>query len=291
MWINLKTEHSFGSVYGHTEDVAHCAAQLGTWAGIADKDATWGHVRWQKACNTAKIKPIYGVILTVVPEEEIKMRRARRAEVTLVAMDLPGLQEIYGLVDKAHQQFYYFPRIKYSQLNALSESVTLIVGPGIEFKKLKRPAFQRIQPGDPKAFQHNNYGIPPIACVDNWYPRIEDKMIYEPFAAERKLECKTSPQYILTIDEWESEFPGQAEALENLIWVATNANVTLPKAQMVRYFKQTDIRAYCEKAAFKRKIDLTDPIYKERFEREIALIIEKEYADYFFVVEIIFYQV
>jgi DNA polymerase III alpha subunit len=109
MWINLKTEHSFGSVYGHTEDVAHCAAQLGTWAGIADKDATWGHVRWQKACNTAKIKPIYGVILTVVPEEEIKMRRARRAEVTLVAMDLPAFRRFMDWWTRPISSFTIFP--------------------------------------------------------------------------------------------------------------------------------------------------------------------------------------
>lgn len=284
-WINLKTEGTFGAVYGHIDQVVQTIAdQGGLMAGIADKDGTWMHVRWQKACKKAGIKPIYGVTLTVVSEEDFKVRRARRAEVTLVAMDLLGLQEIYGLVDKAHQQFYYFPRIKYAQLNALSESVAVIVGPGIEFKKLNhRLAFQRLQPGDPKTFQ-SSFALPPIACVDNWYPQIEDRMIYEPFADERKLERKTSPQYILTSEEWSSEFPGQTEALKNLRWVATNANVTLPKAQMVRYFKQMDIRAYCENAAPKRKIDLTDPIYKERFEREINLIVEKEYADYFFVV-------
>lgn len=282
VFIDLKTEYSFGAVFAHIDEVAKHCAKYSTWAGIADINGSWGHVRWKKACKKAGIKPIYGAALTVVQEQQFKVRRCSRAEIIFIAMNDAGLSELYEYIDYAHRQFYYFPRISYDQVNKASNNLALIVGPGICWPLLKRHAYKRLRPGDPFIWQ-KDCPLDPIASVDNWFIAPQDRKVYEPFAQERKLERKTSPQHIITHTEWNVLFNNKL-ALENLNKIAECANASLPKAPMVKYPEEHDIVKVCRKAAPKRGVDLTDPVYKARFEREIKLIKDKEYEDYFFVV-------
>lgn len=284
MYLNLKSEFTFGKVFAHIEKLAEHCSLYQTWAGLTDVNGTWGHVKWEKACKKFDIKPIYGVSLTAVSEDDIKVRRCRQAEVFLIALTSSGLSEIYQMVDIAYQQFYYFPRITYLQINNISNSIALIVGPGIDESKLKRHAYKRIAPGDPLKWQ-KQCKLDPIACIDNNYINPEDKIVYEPFAEERKLERKTSPQFILNYDQWNYlSFPENKKAFENMNKIADFSDVKLPIAPKLRYLEKLNLRKICEESAPKRKIDLTNKIYKERFERELALIKEKDYKDYFFIV-------
>ena len=283
MYLDIKTEYSFGKVFGHIDKVAEKASKHAKWAGMADINGTWGHVKWKKACEKVNIKPIYGIRLTVIKSEDIKNRKCERSEIILIALNNYGLTEIYEHVNIAHQQFYYWPRITYEQLNLLTKNTLLIAGPGIEIDKLERHAYKRISPNDPTAWQLS-CSLDPIACIDNYYVNSNEKLIYEPFADERKLERKTGVQYIPDYDEWLSIFPQWKTALDNLNKVSEYCNVDLPKAEMLRYTEKLDIEKICIEEAPKKGIDLSNPIYKERLKKEIDMIKSRDFDNYFLIV-------
>jgi len=283
MWINIKTEFSFKSVFGHVDEVAKKCATMGRWAGMADTDNTFGHIRWRKACGKAKIKPIYGVRLPVLEDPLLKERRIPANYMTFIAKTQTGLQEIYNLVDLAYQQFYYKTRISYDQVNDLSEGVIVLTGVAPRMDLITRPVFQDLGLHTP--FSERDLDIPAVACIDNFYPEIEDKIIYEPFAESRLMESKTYPLHIPTKEEWLLEFPGREDAIENLIAIGEACSVELPKAPMVKYVGNDDIKEWCEEGARNHGIDIwNDGEYKERYERELELVISKDYVDYFLVV-------
>lgn len=282
MWLNNRTEMSFRAVYGHLDQVAARNFELGEFAGIADDNNTFGHVRWKKICAEYGIKPIYGVRLAVA-DLEVRERRYPFSIMTFIAMNTKGLQEIYNLVDIAHQQFYWRPRITYKQLNKTSKNITILSGVAPELKKIKRKIYLELSPNLPLAMR-NIKGIPAIAAIDNWYPFEDDKIIYEPLADDRKLERKTTPQHILTEEEWLQIFPGREDALETMTKIGRKANVELAEAPMVKYPDKADIHEICIRGAKRKNIDLKNKVYKARYKREMDLIESKGYVDYFLVV-------
>lgn len=284
MWINIKTEFTFNAVYGHLDKIAAKCKTLGNCAGIADIGNTFGHIRWRKACKKANIKPIYGVVLPVLEDPELKERRIAVNNMTFIARTTEGLQEIYNLVDLAHKQFYYKQRVSYNQVNALSEGVFVLSGVAPRWDLIERTVYQELGPHIP--YCHRDLSDHPvIACIDNFYPNVEDKIVYEPFADARLKEDKSYSLHIPTKIEWLANFPGREDALINLEKLTTACNVVLPNAPMVKYIGTDDVRTWCHRGAGERGISITsDGPYKDRYEREIKLIIDKDYADYFLVV-------
>lgn len=283
MWINIRTEFTFKQVYGHIDKVAERCGELGDFAGIADFGNTFGHVRWKQACEKAKIKPIYGVRLPVVEELQREVRRYPFNIMTFIARTTKGLQEIYNLVDLSFEQFYYRQRVTYEQVNELSDGVFVLSGIAPDWGLIEREVFHELGLQTPYSQRKSVY--PSVACIDNYYPNFDDRIVYEPFADERLRERKTYPIFILNRDQWLAEFPGREDALVNLNMIANACNVELPSAPMVKYIGKDCIKDWCEKGAKKHGIDiLNEGKYKERYKREIKLIQEKSYVDYFLVV-------
>ncbi len=283
MWINCKTEYSFKAVFGHLDEVAARCATMGDYGGIADFGNTFAHIPWSKACKKAGIKPIYGVRLPVMENPGLKERRIAVNWMTFIARTTEGLQEIYELVNLAHEQFYYAQRISYDQVNALSDDVAVLSGVACRFDLLEREVFFELGPQTPY-MTRVNINLRSVACIDNYYPTIEDKVVYEPFADNRLWEKKTYPLHIPTEREWLADFPGGKGAILELKLLAAQCNAELPKAPMVKYIGNEDIKTWCKNGALDRGIDIYNGKYKERYEREITLIIDKDYADYFLVV-------
>lgn len=280
-WLNVKTGYSFGQVYGHLDKVAEKCSKLGGYAGIADLGNTFAHIPWEKACKKVGIKPIYGVQLPVVEDLDLKERRSAFNWMTFIARNTKGLQEIYRLVDISFQQFYYRQRISYGQLNATSDDIFILSGVAPNYYLIQRRVFNELSPMTP--FSQRDMKLQ-IACIDNYYPDAEDSKVYEPFADERKLERKTSPIHILTKEEWLNCLPKGQKALANLEKLAGLCNVTLPRAPMVKYIGKDKIEAWCIKGAEIRGLDIKSGPYAERYNREIKLIRDKGYVDYFLVV-------
>lgn len=282
-WLDLRTEFSFGAVYGPIDYTIEILKKQGaTFAGIADIDGTWGHVPWEKACTKAGIKPIFGVRLAVVADRFAKERRGAFNMVTLIAMNNNGLRELYRYVELAYNNFYYFPRLGYEQLNAASENITILSGVAPNLHQYEREVFLQLSPNLPLACRH--YKLRAVAGCDNWYPKKGDKKIYEPFADNLKMERKTTPMHILSDKDWLQIFPGRKDALKLRNTIAKAATVTLAKAPLVKYDEKFSLKKICKKGAKERGVDLKDPVYKERFKKELKLIKKKNYSDYFMVV-------
>lgn len=281
MWINCRTEFTFKAVYGHLDQVAAKCARLGSVGGIADMNNTFGHIRWRKACKKAGIKPIYGVRLPVVEDLELRERRYAFNYMTLIAKNQEGLQEIYWLVDQAHLQFYYRPRISYQQINETTDNVIVLGGVAPNWDIITREVYHELSNQTP--YSQRNISKIAVACIDNFYPEATDKIIYEPFADDRLRETKSYPLHILTKEEWIAEFPGRQDALENLQSISDECNVELPNAPMVSYIGDDNIDDWCAKGAIEKGLNIQDGEYGERYKREMDLIHEKDYVDYFLV--------
>jgi len=288
MWINIKTGYSFKQVYGHLDKIAEKCKKLcedagikKPYGGVADLGNTFAHIPWKKACEKVGIKPIYGVKLPVVDELQRNKRFYHHSWMTFIAKTQKGLQEIYKLVDLSWQQMYYRQRITYDQVNELSGDVIVLGGVAPNGDLLKKETWMELSPSTPLCNRDWPDGMT-MASIDNFYPDAEDVDIYEPFADERLRERKTCPIHILTKNEWLSECENKT-ALYNTIDIASACNVELPKAPMVKYIGDDDIEEWCKKGA-KEKGLINKKEYIERYKREMKLIKEKGYVDYFLVV-------
>lgn len=291
-WLDIRTGYSFKAVFGHMDEIInHLKANKCTIAGIADLGGTFGHVRWKKACEGAGIRPAYGVRLFVSDEHPVGTRKYyfKRCEMTFVATTNQGLQEIYHLVDLAHQNFYQIPKITYDQLNATSNEVIVYSGVAPELDKVTRPLLMQISPDLPH-IQAAAFKGKYVAAIDNWYPTQKDNIAYETFAAGQYIiERKTTPMWIPTDDEWFDHLPPAAleighEALNTRnVLAGLAAKVELPQAPFISVGEDSDqvLKRKC-KQAMKRKKPKGPA--KKRLKRELKLIIEKGFSDYFLVV-------
>ena len=285
MWLNLRTEYSYGAVYGPLKDMFAYFEKHGVGeAGIADINGTWGHRLWEKHCKEKDIKPIYGVRLHVVKDVLLKERRQMFDTMSLIALTNKGLSQIYNLVDLAHSQFYYKPIIGYDQIDSLSpDDVAIIASYSPQLNLLNRHIYLELNPATPYAIRNLKH-IDYVACCDNWMIKKSHVEVYQSFAEDRKGENKTSPMHILTNKEWKAIYPDRKDALKNRKKIFKQAKAELSRAPMVRYTSDDDIVVLCKLGAKKRGIKLNKEPYKSRFKREMKLIKSKDYIDYFLIV-------
>lgn len=288
-WLNIKTEYSFGAVYGPVDDIVKLAARRGyKAAGICDLNGTWGFVPWAKACTKWDIKPIFGVSLPVVSDLNERDRRGAYNRMSFIAMNNKGLRMIYRLVEDAHNNFFYMPRIGIHSVNALDPDDVVVlsgVAPELHRKIITRPYL--LQRGPDLSMVARKCNLPDVACIDNWYPRKKDKAVYEPFADPLKLERKTTPMHIIDDYTWlQTMGTDRAMALAQRNHIAGKASAKLQKAPLVKYPGKTknSLRKLCLDNAHEMGVDLGDPVYAERFLKESTLIHEKGFEDYFLIV-------
>ena len=105
--IALKTEYSFRQCFMPIKDI-HKYVINGV-VGIADCDNTFGHIPLMKEAKKHGFKPIYGVRLRVSRPENAKLRTGH-VYTTFIAKNDDGLIALYRLVQKAYDNFFYFPR-------------------------------------------------------------------------------------------------------------------------------------------------------------------------------------
>lgn len=268
MWINLRTEYSFRKVYGQIPQVlAQCTGHH--FAGIADLYNTWGHYQWCKLCDEAGIKPLLGVVL--LSSETPGDKHSPTKQITLIARNNAGLEEIYRAVGKAyeHTVFRYrqghIPHYPMDDVGSLSSDVVVLLP-----EDLLRP---------------NSYTTSGVyAGLDNYYPAAGDRDVWQLVVGKENCEYKETPQHILTQDEWLAQWRGQEHLFESNAELAKSCSASLQKSPMVRFTGSVGIGDLCAIGAKERGVDLSLPEYKARLERELGLIKEKDYEDYFLIV-------
>lgn len=282
--IALRSEYSFKKTYGYIKDIAEMP---GDTVGVADINSTFGHVPFEKACKVAGKKPLFGVRLTVGSKED-DASRIYGSTYIFIAKNAAGLREIYELTKKSYEKFYYIPRIAEIDVINTSNNVIVISSNPIA-ATVDRLDYVGLSVETP--LMALSIDKPKVAINENCYTYAVDKEVYQLMCGVRRVgrgysyayQSNTYPQHILAEDEWLRLFHDK-EAIANTYKIADMCNVVLPKADRTKYKGKDTIEALCIDGAKRKGIDLTDPIYKARYERELELIYEKEYAQYFLII-------
>lgn len=287
--LKLRTEYSFRRAYGRIPDVvARVKATGATHAAITDWGGTWGHVAWSKECKKAGVVPLFGVELAVVDFPDVKKKQTY-GTVVVVARTEDGMRELYGLVTSANRTgFYYYPRVGYDEVNALSESVIVLWGPGCALEKIETGDVFRYGQVSAESAEWNRRvrGVLPTVLVnDNYYVLPSDRAAYEILASEGK---RTRAKGLMHVaDEYEL-LAAIREASEDDVRrgevLASHCHATLPHAEIVRPEKRLTLYEMCMEGARARSLTIDEEVYAPRLKRELDLIAEKNFEDYFYVI-------
>lgn len=292
--MRIKSEYSFRHAYGKIEDVHNRVLQC-DWlaAPISDRLSTFGFTDWEKLCDEVKVKPVFGVELGVTPI--LGQKKPPVSYWTFFATS--KLRTINELVLKATSKTGYYPVLSYEEATSTPvEDVIIIVDNKVLLEQLAfcnhpNNLYIALSPSTPIGLfrEAKKWGYRFIASSDNVFTYPDDKLPYHTLIGKNS-ETSLFPQYILTDEEWREALPyvvtdeDAQMAIINRDFALDVCNAKLLKADIFRSTHNYSLRQMCEDGAAKLGIDLNDPIYAERLDREIQLIEEKNFQDYFFIV-------
>jgi DNA polymerase III alpha subunit len=299
--LDAKTDYSFLRGYGTPEQwLARCKDVGVTAFGVADYCSTWGHAPFRKAFKGSGIKLLYGVQLTVTNKLE---RDARHSLVTLIAKS--DLSALYELTRLAHVQMYYRPRLLWEQVQSFKGWAILnYVSPNHirHAQKLSDGAFIGINAEDTPEIDT----LPRVYSYGPRYPLASDRAAYDLFqniAGMTKIgEIAYNPLHLMRAGEMARVLPDDPDATANTQRIADETTADIPKGTLISTFvpahkKQTKIEQLRDLAFMgatklglwitpgtKKKAHWIDKAYGERLDRELHVIEEKKFEDYFFFV-------
>lgn len=286
--MRVRTGYSFRRAVGSIGSVMDRIKELG-WpaAPISDQGSTFGWVRWKKLAAKAGLRPIFGVEIGVT--DSINSKRPTSDSWAFFAID--SVESVNKLVETSTNQFRYEPLLTYEQANA-AEGVLKIVGHRSDLTKIVNDGrtYVALSPASMPGYirQALELGFPLIASSDNRYPTMEDEALYEVIVGGGN---QTYSQTLLSISEWREEVSGKTspenvaaaerllqETLERTEWAS------LQPATLLAPERPASLREMCVEGAAKLGIDLTDPVYDARMTRELDLIKDKNFEDYFYII-------
>ncbi len=270
MEIAARTEFTFREAYGPIKEVVAAGAR-----GIADNNS-WGHIFFWKECRKQGFNPLLGVRFNVF--RELVKERDRGDEWIAYAKGTAGLPALYRLVELSERQFYYVPRLLYSDLADQASSLCLVGAPWSYHPKFDY--YTHLHPG--------NIGIPcetmPAASSDNYYPTVSDEEVYRLMALRGGV-LRGEPMHLLGTERLVEKFG--YEAVDNSVAIWEDYQITeLPHATDVKFdikYPMIEISNMCLNELHKRGLS-NDEEYMDRLEYELELIEDKGFADYFLVI-------
>lgn len=277
MHLALLTEFSFKRSFLHMKDISKYV--VNGCVGIADLNNTFGHVHLQQEAEKHGFKPIFGVRLHVLPDDSVQ--RVCNTSWIFIARNTKGLKEIYNLVAKAYDQFYYIPKLKESDILGISENVVVIA-------THKDSVYAEV---DYQAYGQG-YSAPDFGTLvkvdQNHFPSVGDREVYELLCGARKngtgysyfFEDCTYPQHILSADEWQAEYDDKSAAGRAYAIAKSCDHFRIPEAEMVKWDGNHNLIS----AMNMDKVKNWTKEYDSRLNYEISLISEKGYSDYFLIV-------
>lgn len=288
--MKIMTGYSFRHSIGHLNEVMARLVECGyPVAPISDYGSTFGFARWKKIADKAKLRPMYGVTIPVTASMEAK--KPVTAEWTFFAGQ--SLSGINRLMEMASSQFRYTPLLSYSQATQ-AEDVYIIAGSNSLLEEFvpQENLFCGLNPSTAKGWylKAKSLGHKFIAHSENRYTVPEDRFLYETILG-RKKNIQSYPQYILADSEWHEAVKKAAPQAEDrdrarAHWsvLVEHCTATLGEGSLLNPPKPQTLMEICVQNAPRLGIDLTNPIYKARLDREIELIYEKEFENYFYIV-------
>jgi DNA polymerase III alpha subunit len=295
----IRTGYSFRTAYGHLEDVLDRLVETGsTLAPITDRNNTFAFNRWTMAAKVKGLRPIYGVELAVSPD--ITSDKPITDYWRFLALDTlrPLHDLIYQATSQAKTDIWgrQEPLLTYQQaLNAPGVAKVagsrMLTGQLLEHDleyygdfflglspSLAKPLFQSAK----------NMGVKFFAISDNFYPTKTDKDAYL-VAMGKRAQTQVWPQHILSDSElrqacWFVNDADFAEGIANRDAIFERCKAQMKKASIIVPDKPKTLREMCEDGAKLKDCDLRDPVYAERLDRELKLVQERNFGDYFHVV-------
>jgi DNA polymerase III alpha subunit len=214
---------------------------------------------------------------------------------TFIAKD--SLVPLNELIALATTQFRYQPLLTREQALARND-VFAIMGYRADFAAIKarEDLFFGLGPSLTKGQLKRavDAGHAPIAVSDNRYPEEGQQGFYETVCG-RNASTQSFPQWIMSDGEWIADCRARFGTNEHFERIYLQANIErgmlfedstadLVPAEMVHPQRPASLEQMCREGAAKIGCDLTRPEYVARLKRELDLIIEKGYEDYFYLV-------
>ena len=273
-----RTEYSFKTAFGQPSKVLAAGG-----VGICDRSGTWGHIQFFEAAKKLKTPIVLGVEIPVTDKSD-ELRPAL-FYYRFLARTSAGLQRIYEITtESTRDDKGRLTRLAFSDIDKRD---VVIVAPSSDARKAPRDCYVAITQGsiESDVSVALDRGLSPLAGSDNLYPRPEHYGAYE-ITSGRFKESQSKNHHILTLEEYLAEVPwAPRKGIENTEKLYKEiAGIPLPVAEMVKYTSKKSLRDLCMEGVERRRMG---PIftmeYRERLQRELKLIQEKKFEDYFFV--------
>lgn len=261
-------------------------------APISDRCSTFGFTRYAKIAAKAGLRPVFGCELAVV--SALGEKKPNPDYWTFFALD--DLKPLHELITLATSNPGKEPSLLYSQALA-AKGVIKISGERLMLdrhaKELKRDKnfFFGLSPSVPKGLfsAAKKAGLKFIATGDNYFTKESDLEFYR-ITLGWRAGTQTYPQWILSDEEWKNavswfvEGSVRKQALGTRDRLFAQCTATLKKASLLKPQVKKTLRQMCLEGAKLKAVNLQDPIYQERLDRELTLIAEKKFEDYFFII-------
>lgn len=293
--MRVRTGYSFSTAVGMIADVVARLKEIEfPVAPISDRASTFGYVKFTKAALKAGLRPIYGVELGVTPTRETKGFPIVDYWTFFAKKELKPINELVATATH-EDNFRYEPLLTYKQAMA-KKGVIKIAGSNARLDEFE-PApdlFISLSPSSNPGYIREalKRGHRLLATSDNRFPAPGGFPLYEVVCSrpKRPVQGQSYPQFLLSRSEWERATAHvcggnqQADAWENMVRATEACQAKLATAKIIKPERPMTIRAMCEKGAKELGVNLRDPVYRERLERELKLIKEKEFEDYFYII-------
>lgn len=284
--MRIRTGFSFHHAVGHLEEVADRLVEIG-WssAPISDRKSTFGFARWTKVCDALGLAPIYGVELGVkrlLSEPGVDYW-------SFFARDPAALHELIAVATK--KQY-----LTHEQLDMVGDHIVQVIGKGTQPALVTpRPdvRYVALSPSTPygQYRQAQEHGHAFVASSDNRYPTADLDKAYE-LALGRRADDQTFPQHILSSGEWIEACPlfdemDRVRAMENLdALLERMPGRPMRQGKLIHPEVEANLRTKCEDALHELHLPDRDvTTYVARLERELDVIAEKGFEDYFHILQ------
>jgi DNA polymerase III alpha subunit len=284
--MRIRTGYSFKTAVGHLEEVADRLVEIGWRVGpMSDRASTFGYVSWTKICRERGLRPVYGVELPVTAD--LAAKKPPLDWWTFFATK--HIRPLNELVERATAA----GGLTYDQAQAAAGLIK-ITGERVLLANLRKGAkdvYVSLSPSTPRGVYNEavRRRLPLVATGDNFYTGPGDREFYRVALGPHRASTQTYPQHILSDDELRSVL-GWADsailrsAFTNRDSAMARCVATLGRAALLHPKRNATLRELCEEGGESLGCDLTDPVYAERLDRELRLIAEKDFEDYFFII-------
>ena len=285
----LRTGYSFNTAVGHLDDCISRLVEIKSkFAPICDRLSTFGYNRWAKATAKAGLKPVFGVELAVVPNLHDKKPIADYWR--FIAKS--DIKDIHELIHLATYNNSKFPSLTYEQALAAS-GVWKISGERTLLDRVKnvKDFYVGLYPSTPKGLYNEakKRKLKFVASSDNYFVRPNDLEFYR-VGLGRHAGTQLWSQWILSdaelIDTLSFIAPKKdvLDAMKNRNTILSSAKAQLKKATLLKPEVNKTLREMCIDGAKKKNVNLHDQVYRDRLDKELRLIAEKKFEDYFFII-------